>query len=109
MDQRRYLQMVRTNQFERVYGRWKERKVTQQEAAAQPEMSERTFRRYIVRYSEEGVGGLLDKRLDRISPRRAPREAVEAVVREIQDEIDKLEAEAITSSTKLREKRVCKA
>ena len=64
MNQRRYLQMVRTNQFGRVYGRWKERK----------------FRHYIIRYSEEGMGGLLDKRLDRISPRRAHREEVEEVV-----------------------------
>ena len=33
MDQTRYLQMVRTNQFEGVYRRWKEKKVTQVEAA----------------------------------------------------------------------------
>ena len=57
MDQSRYLQMVRTNQFERVYRRWKERKVTQQEAAAQLEMSERTFRRYVMRDRDEGVAG----------------------------------------------------
>ncbi|MDE2799103.1 MAG: helix-turn-helix domain-containing protein [Gemmatimonadota bacterium] len=72
--------MVRTNQFERVYRRWKERKVTQQEAAAQLEMSERKFRRYVERYRDEGVEGLLDRRLDRRSPRRAPEEEVEAVV-----------------------------
>ena len=80
MDQSRYLQMVRTNQFERVYRRWKERKVTQQEAAAQLEMSERTFRRYVVRYRDEGVAGLLDKRLGRRSPLRAPRQEVDVLV-----------------------------
>ena len=72
--------MVRTNQFERVYRRWKEKKMTQQEAAAQLEMSERTFRRYVVRYRDEGVEGLKDGRLDKRSPRRAPGEDVEAVV-----------------------------
>ena len=55
MDQTRYLQMVRTNQFERVYRRWEKRKLTQKEAAEQLEMSERTFRRYMARYREEGA------------------------------------------------------
>ena len=50
--------MVRTNQFERVYRRWKEKKVTQVEAARQLEMSERTLRRYVVRYESEGFWGL---------------------------------------------------
>jgi hypothetical protein len=80
MNQTRYLQMVRTNQFERAYRRWKEKKVTQAEAAKGLEMSERTFRRYVVRYGKEGVGGLADKRLGRISPRRASREEVDGVV-----------------------------
>ncbi len=80
MDQTRYLQMVRTNQFERVYRRWKEKKVTQVEAARQLEMSERTLRRYVVRYESEGVSGLADKRLNKRSPRRASQQEVEAVV-----------------------------
>ncbi len=80
MDQTRYLQMVRTNQFERVYRMWKEKKVTQVEAARQLETSERTLRRYVVRYESEGVLGLADKRLNKISPRRASQQEVEAVV-----------------------------
>ena len=80
MDQTRYLQMVRTNQFEGVYRRWKEKKVTQVEAARGLEMSERTFRRYVARYGNEGVEGLLDKRLGRRSPRRALQKEVDAVV-----------------------------
>ena len=32
----------------------------------------RTFRRYIDRYEEEGLDGLLDKRLTQVSHRRAP-------------------------------------
>ena len=80
MCQSRYLQMVRTNQFERVYRRWKERKLTQVEAAAALEMSERTFRRYVVRYREEGMQGLLDRRLGKPSPRRGREEEVAEVV-----------------------------
>ena len=80
MDQTRYLQMVRTNQFERVYRRWKDRKLTQGEAAVQLEMSERTFRRYVVRYTNQGSEGLLDRRLGRLSPRRAGEEEVSDVV-----------------------------
>ena len=80
MDQPRYLQMVRTNQFERVYRRWKEKKLTQAEAAKQLEMSERTFRRYVVRYREGGMGGLLDRRLSKASPRRACAEERSEVV-----------------------------
>ncbi len=52
MNQPRYLQMVRTNRFELVYKRWKERKLTQAGAGERLEMSERTFRRYVVRYEE---------------------------------------------------------
>ena len=63
MNQPRYLQMVRTNRFELIYQRWKKRKLTQAEAGEQLEMSERTFRRYVVRYEEEGKQGLGDGRL----------------------------------------------
>ena len=72
--------MVRTNQFERAYRRWKDRKLTQGEAAAQLEMSERTFRRYVARYREGGKDGLLDRRLGRVSPRRVGEEEVSDVV-----------------------------
>lgn len=80
MDRTRYLQMIRANQFKRVYDGWKDRKHTQEQAAAQLEMSERTFRRYAVRYAEEGAEGLLDRRLGRVSPRRAGAEEAEEVV-----------------------------
>ena len=80
MDRTKYLQMVRTNQFKRVYDGWKGRKLTQAQAALQLEMSERTFRRYVVRYGEEGKQGLLDRRLGKTSPRRAGAEEVSEVV-----------------------------
>lgn len=74
MDQTRFLQRVRMNQFKRVYDRWKHKKVTQKEAAEQLGITERTFRRYIVRYNNEGTEGLLDRRLGKVSPRRAPQQ-----------------------------------
>ena len=80
MNQPGYLQMVRTNQFERVYRRWRERKLTQAEAGERLEMSERTFRRYVARYGEEGKEGLLDRRLGKLSPRRASEEEIAEVV-----------------------------
>ena len=80
MDQTRFLQRVRMNQFERVYRRWKEKKLTQAEAAAQLGIGERTFRRYIKRYGNEGGEGLLDRRLGAVSHNRAsPREVCEVV------------------------------
>ena len=72
--------MVRTNRFELIYQRWKKRKLTQAEAGEQLEMSERTFRRYVVRYEEEGKQGLADRRLGKASPRRASQEEVSSVV-----------------------------
>ncbi len=80
MDQPRYSQMVRTNRFELIYKKWKERKLTQAEAGERLEMSERTFRRYVVRYEEQGKQGVLDRRLGKPSPRRASREEVSSVV-----------------------------
>ncbi len=80
MDQSRYLQMVRANRFESVYNRWKQREFTQAEAGEQLEMSERTFRRYVVRYEAWGRQGLSDKRLGRTSPRRASPQEVSEVV-----------------------------
>ena len=85
MNQPGYLQMVRTNRFELIYQRWKKRKLTQAEAGEQLEMSERTFRRYVVRYEEEGKQGVLDRRLGKASPRRASQEEVSSVVEMYRD------------------------
>ena len=80
MDQTRFLQRVRMNQFKRVYDRWKHKKVTQKEAAEQLGITQRTFRRYVVRYRSEGAEGLLDRRLGKVSPRRAPQQETSELV-----------------------------
>lgn len=58
MDQTSCLEMLRMNRLKHMYDRWKQRKLTQTETAMQPEMSSRTFRRYVDRYRNEGEEGL---------------------------------------------------
>ena len=58
--------------FEEAYGAWTERRLTQEEAASLLGVCARTFRRYIDRYEEEGLDGLIDKRLGQVSHRKAP-------------------------------------
>ena len=58
--------------FEEIYGIWGKRSITQEEAARMLGVSDRTFRRYVDRYEEEGLEGLLDKRLTQASSRCAP-------------------------------------
>jgi transposase len=54
--------------------------ITQDEAAVYLGMSVRTFQRWRDRYSAEGEDGLLDRRVGRPSPRRAPREELERML-----------------------------
>ena len=65
--------------FEEVYSGWRESRLTQEEAALILGVCDRTFRRYIDRYEEAGIEGLLDKRLTQASFRRAPVDEVMAV------------------------------
>lgn len=53
--------------FEEAYYGWTERRLTQREAARLLGVHERSFRRYINRYLERGLDGLLDRRLTQIS------------------------------------------
>jgi transposase len=64
--------------FEEAYGAWTEGRLSQEEAASLLGVCARTFRRYIDRYEEEGLDGLIDKRLSQVSHRKAP---VDEVVR----------------------------
>lgn len=66
--------------FEEAYGAWTEHRLSQEEAALLLGVCARTFRRYVDRYEEEGLDGLLDKRLNQVSHRRAPVDEVMRVV-----------------------------
>lgn len=66
--------------FEEVYTEWQERRLTQVEAARLLGVCERTLRRQIDRYEADGLQGLIDKRLEQISHRRAPVDEVVQLV-----------------------------
>jgi transposase len=66
--------------FEEVLSIWTEGRLTQEEAARMLSVTDRTFRRYIYRYNENGLDGLLDKRLTQASARKAPVDEVMKLV-----------------------------
>ena len=74
------MQEIRKMRFEEAYEGWTESRLTQEEAARLLGVCDRTFRRYIDRYEDNGMEGLLDKRLTQVSLRRAPVDEVMAVV-----------------------------
>ncbi|NQU03664.1 MAG: helix-turn-helix domain-containing protein, partial [Syntrophaceae bacterium] len=60
------LQEIRIMRSEEAYSVWTEKRLTQEEAARIVGVCSRTFRRYINRYEEKGLDGLLDKRLTQV-------------------------------------------
>jgi len=70
------LQEILKMRFTEAYGDWQRSRLTQEEAARLLGVSDRTFRRYISRYEDAGEDGLLDKRLNQESHRRAPLDEV---------------------------------
>jgi len=74
------LQGLRLMKFEDVYGRSYRGELSQSEAAEVLGMSERTYRRYRDRFEADGAEGLYDRRLGRVSARRAGVDEVMAVL-----------------------------
>ena len=66
--------------FEYLYRAWRAGRITQIVAAKLLGVSDRTFRRYVQRFESGGAEGLMDKRLLRRSPQRAPVSEVADVV-----------------------------
>jgi hypothetical protein len=73
-------QGLRLMKFEEVYGRLRRGVLSQAEAAEVLGMSERNFRRWRTRWEAEGAEGLYDRRLGRVSARRAAVDEVMAVL-----------------------------
>ena len=73
-----WLEETKKMRFEEAYTGWQKKRLTQEEAALLLGVCDRTFRRYIDRYEENGLDGLIDKRINQLSHRRAP---VDEVVR----------------------------
>ena len=65
--------------FEEAYEGWSAGRLTQAEAAQILGMCERSFRRYLSRYEAQGLEGLIDRRLEQDSNRRAPVDEVMAL------------------------------
>ena len=65
--------------FEEALSGWRAGRLTQEEAARLLGVCERSFRRYLNRYEEAGLDGLIDKRLEQVSHRRAPVDEVLSV------------------------------
>jgi transposase len=62
-----WLQETKKMRFEEAYSGWQEKRLTQEEAARLLGVCERTFRRYIDRYEDNGLEGLIDKRINQLS------------------------------------------
>ena len=58
--------------WEEAYEGWQVKRLSQEEAARLLGVCERTFRRYIDRFEEEGLDGLIDKRMSQVSHHSAP-------------------------------------
>ena len=66
--------------FEEIHDRFTKGRLSAAEAAEWLGVSERTFRRQRARFEEEGLPGLLDRRLGKPSPHRVPADEVERVL-----------------------------
>ncbi len=66
--------------FKEAYEGWHAGELTQIEAARLLGMCDRSFRRYLARYDEFDMQGLIDKRIEQVSHRRAPVDEVMKLV-----------------------------
>jgi transposase len=74
------LQEIRMLRFEEIHDRFTKGRLSAAEAAEWLGVSERTFRRQRARYDDEGLSGLLDRRLGKVSPHRVPADEVDRVL-----------------------------
>ncbi len=72
MRRTRVLWEVYVTRFEEALDRYKRHRLSAEEAGELLGLSGRHFRRQCARYAAEGIDGLRDKRLGRVSGRRAP-------------------------------------
>jgi transposase len=80
MDRTGVLQEIRMLRFEEIHDRFTKGRLSAAEAAEWLGVSERTFRRQRARYDDEGLSGLLDRRLGKVSPHRVPADEVDRVL-----------------------------
>ncbi len=80
MKRSEVLQEVRQMRFEEAYNQFRSKRLSCEEAAELLGSSVSTFYRYRRRYEEEGVEGLADRRLGKMSSRRVPVDEVMEVI-----------------------------
>jgi transposase len=68
---------VFVRRFEEAFGQYRRRRLNAEEAGELLGMSGRHFRRLCDRYEEDGSEGLRDRRIGKVSPRRAPARELE--------------------------------
>jgi len=78
------LQEIRKMRFEEAYAGWNAGRLTQSEAGMLLGVGERSFRRYLVRYEDDGLDGLIDRRLEQMGHHRAPVDEVMALTEQYQ-------------------------
>jgi hypothetical protein len=71
---------VFVTRFEDAFEQYQRRRLTGEEAGELLGMSGRNFRRLCARYEEDGIEGLRDRRLGKISPHRAAEEELERML-----------------------------
>lgn len=76
MNRTTWLQDRRMQKFRDVLSRWERKELSAMEAGELLGCSERQFRRYRDRYDDEGLAGLIDKRLGRASAKRVPADEI---------------------------------
>ena len=72
MNRTAWLQDRRMQKFRDVLSRWERQELSMMEAGELLGVSERQFRRYRDRYEEDGLAGLIDRRLGQPSGKRVP-------------------------------------
>lgn len=78
MNRAAFVERLKQMRFEEAYESYQAKRLTQEEAARLLGVCSRSFRRYMNRYEEQGIEGLCDRRLNRLSARAAP---VDEVIR----------------------------
>lgn len=82
----RVLWEAHVRRFQDAHEQYKKGRLTAEEAGDLLGLSARHFRRQCVRYEADGVGGLRDKRLGRVSNRRAPESELDRMRRLYKEE-----------------------
>jgi Helix-turn-helix domain len=98
MRRTRVLWEAYVTRFEDALDRYKQGRLTAEEAGELLGLSGRRFRRQCARFEDDGIDGLRDKRLGRVSERRAPESGLEHMRRLYREDMRTLRSSTSTRS-----------